>query len=166
MQEIELTQGQVALVDDGDYEMLNQYKWHALKGKGGFYAARNIPSATTKSGHTYQSMHRLIMGNPVGMDIDHINHDGLDNRQSNLRAATRAENGANRLMNSDNTSGYKGVCFNKATGTWRAGIKVDGKQLYLGLFDTAEQGALAYDQAAILHFGEFALTNANLMEAQ
>lgn len=152
--ELILSQGKVALVDDEDFDWLNQWKWCVMRRKKTFYVVR---SARSHSKMAY--LHRVILNAPKGMEVDHINGDGLDNRRSNLRLATRAENGRNRHMQVNNKSGYKGVSWYKQYGRWRTTIKVSGKTLNLGYFDLPEIAALAYDEAARGYFGEFAKTN-------
>lgn len=88
--------------------------------------------------------------------IDHINGDPLDNRIANLRVATKAQNGANRGMNKNNKSGYKGVAYGKRDRRWGAYITVAGKSIGLGSYDTAEDAHAAYARAASRYFGEFA----------
>jgi len=102
-------------------------------------------------------MHRLIMDAPDGTDVDHRNMDRVDNRRSNLRLATRAENLRNQGLSRNNTSGFKGV--SRLDGKWRAEIRVKWKLIYLGLFDDKVEAARAYDTAAKEHFGEFARLN-------
>lgn len=155
MEEILLTRGKVALVDDEDYEWLNQYKWSANYIGGKFYAVRSGPRPQKETIY----LHRVVMGTPKGMDVDHINGDGLDNRRSNLRLSTHTENLQNQRKRPNNTSGFKGVSWKKQDGKWRARITVNGKAVALGHFDDLEEAALAYDKAAIEHFGEFARLN-------
>ena len=101
-------------------------------------------------------MHRFLLDAPVGLVVDHINHDGLDNRRSNLRLATYAQNAANRRRGKTN-SGYKGVTW---TGTaWSAAAFVRGKRRHLGTFGTPADAARAYDRAIQNEYGEFACTN-------
>mgnify|MGYP001606453598 CR=1 FL=1 len=154
--EIPLTQGKVALVDAEDYEYLNQFKWHAHKYKngGGYYVARGI-----KKNEKKVFMHQEVLKPPKGMYPDHINRDGLDNRRWNLRICTTSQNGINKGKQKNNTSGYKGVCWHKRDEKWQARIKVDKKPMYLGYFNTKEEAALAYNEAAKQYFGEFAKLN-------
>lgn len=91
--------------------------------------------------------------------IDHINGNGLDNRRKNLRLVTKSQNMMNRGIQKNNTSGFMGVSFHKATGRWRAYIKKDKKQFYLGLFDNKKDAAIAYNEATKFYHGEYAYLN-------
>jgi hypothetical protein len=131
---IQLTQGQVAVVDDEDAD-LAEIGWHAHKGNRTFYATRHV--FKSDGTRTTQDLH-LIVAARIGLDptleVDHKDRNGLNCIRSNLRSATRSQNGANRAMRSDNTSGVKGVAFHKATGKWQADVRSGGKKHYLGLF--------------------------------
>ena len=96
---------------------------------------------------------------PAGTIPDHRNGDGLDNRRSNLRPATNQTNLMNRGPQVNNTSGFKGVIFDKRSDAWRAQIKVDGRYIYLGCLDSKIEAAEAYNEAANKVFGEFAWLN-------
>ena len=135
-----------ALVDDSDFECVNQWKWH-LDITG--YAVRK-----PKSGKIY--MHRLLL-NVGAKQVDHINGNTLDNRRSNLRPSTIAENRRNKGPKSENTSGYKGVT--KRKNKWIAQISANGTGYYLGIFDNKESAAKAYNKAATQLHGEFAKLN-------
>lgn len=152
--EIKLTQGKVVLVDDDDFEYLNQFKWRFFV-KG--YARRNSPFLLGK--RTVILMHREIMQTPADKQTDHINLDGLDNRRANLRICTPSENKQNMEAQSNNKSGFKGVDWVERDGKWRASIRVNGKRIYLGHFDDPVVAACAYDAAAVKYFGEFARGN-------
>ncbi len=157
MKQIPLTQGKVALVDDDIYEYLMQWKWYAHFAKGKWYARR-------KGGKwLFQKtirMHRVIMNvTDPKILVDHRNGDGLNNQSENLRICTYTQNSHNASKHADNTSGYKGVSWHKATGKFQAQIRVNGEKLHLGLFSTAEEASDAYDEAAKKHHGEFAKTN-------
>lgn len=156
--EIQLTQGMVALVEDDDYEYLAQFKWCAQRSRNTFYAMRHSPCLNGIS--TTIKMHSEIMDTPKGMQVDHRNGNGLDNRRKeNLRVCTGSQNQHNRRKNSNNTSGYKGVYWYKQRGKWRARIEFNGKEISLGYYTDAVQAARAYDEAARKHHGEFANLN-------
>jgi len=95
---------------------------------------------------------------PADKHIDHINGVTYDNRASNLRLATKSQNGANSSMRKDNKSGYKGVDFYKSANKWRARIVVRGKSIHIGYFDSPELAHIAYCKRAVELFGEFART--------
>jgi len=143
MREIPLTQGKVALVDDADYEELNQWKWYAWKSHGIWYARRTLNDVVPKG---FVLMHRAILNAPIGILVDHQDGDGLNNQRSNIRLATRAQNGHNRGPLRNNKSGYKGV--SRSRNRWRAQIQMGGKVVYLGLFREKERAARAYQKAA------------------
>lgn len=153
MKEIKLTQGKVALVDDEDYNWVNQKTWQAQVNHCGiFYAC---------SGYRREKMHRVIMGLQKGdkRQVDHINHNGLDNRRCNLRICTNAQNCMNGKRKGG-TSKYKGVHLFKPKGKWYAQIEIGGrKHFFLGSYSTEEDAAIAYNNAAIKYFGEFAHLN-------
>jgi len=155
--QIPLTQGKIAIVDDADYEWLIQYSWHVASNHNTWYARRGIgrPNKHTQ----IIRMHREIMNPPPGMMVDHVNHDGLDNRRSNLRNVTTTQNRHNGRKQSRNTSGYKGVCWDKYNSKWHVRIGHNGKTTFLGLFDCKVEAAYAYDEAAKILHGEFAFLN-------
>lgn len=159
MIEIELTQGQVALIDDEDLEVVSKYKWHARWDPctKSFYAVTNIRKPD--GSRTTLQMHREIMGAKKGEQVDHIYHQTLDNRKSELRLCTPSQNQYNRGTQSTNTSGFKGVSWDKKWSKWLAGIKLNGKTINLGRYDTPELAHEAYCKAAAEHHGEFALTS-------
>lgn len=171
MKQIPLTQGKFALVDDEDYEFLMQWKWLVhnelhKKYRGTkidkFYGARAQWDKITKSYKTIR-MHRLIMDCPKGMQVDHIDGNGLNNTRNNLRICTAAQNGMNRrkFVVPTNRSKFKGTTFDKGRrrNPWKARIKVNGKDLYLGCFASEIDAAKAYNVAAIKHYGEYANLN-------
>lgn len=127
------------LVDADDYERLASFRWHLF---GGGYAAR----AAGNQGRVY--MHREILGvsglDPLWHPVDHINHDPLDNRRSNLRLATKSENALNqRGAQKHSQSGIRGVFWHKGAGRWTAQVRCQGRKYWLGLFDTAEEADAA-----------------------
>ena len=149
MKTIELTQGKVAIVDDDVFDYLSQWNWFYHKG----YAARH----TRRSGKSITIwMHRVILNTPNDFDTDHINGNSLDNRLENLRVCTMSQNQANRGKNSNNTSGYKGVCWSKSNKNWIAFIRINGKRKHLGSFSNIIDAADAYEKAAQKIFGKYA----------
>jgi hypothetical protein len=158
---IPLTQGKIAIVDEEDAE-LARLKWYARLGGSTFYAART--TRATGGFWTTGTLHcavwaRAHPGEPVPRELDHRNGDGLDNRRSNLRPATRQENSRNRRLQTNNTSGFKGVHWEASSRKWRAVIRVDHRFYRLGRFRTAEDAARIYDGQARARFGEFATLN-------
>lgn len=158
---IPLTLGQIAIVDACDYEWLNQWSWFAVRQSNAntYYARRHLPKQPDGS-RPLILMHRLIMGDPDGMFVDHRDHDGLNCRRSNLRVATAAQNNRNRRKSPiQNLTGVKGVTLStdrRPEVAWRAKISVNGKLIHLGGFPTREEAAEAYRVAAVKYHGEFA----------
>jgi len=152
--QIQLTQGQVALVDDEDFEWLNQWKWFAVwePNLETFYAARQIRISPTKQTHV--KMSRFIMNTPPWLVVDHVNHNTLDNQKRNLRNVTTSQNGMNRRPNKNNTTGFRGVTKTRYN-RFKAEVKLNGKKLYFGTYDTAEEAAKAYEKASDELYGEF-----------
>jgi len=153
---IPLTQGRFAKVDPADYVWLAQFRWHCKANTDIIYAVRTIQVAG-KSKRIY--MHRQIMDTPEDLVCDHVNHDGLDNRRGNLRNCTTSQNNANRRCAPTATSQYLGVSWDKRRRKWVAYIKKEGKQRFLGSFDSEIDAAKAYDRAARRLHGPFAHLN-------
>lgn len=149
-----LSQGKQAIVDAEDYDFLMQWKWSAGKStSGNFYATRSIYEPGSK---TSVLMHRVILGSPAGLQVDHRDGNGLNNTRSNLRLATPAQNNRNRRRSSVNRSGFKGVCWHRERRKWRAQITINNKSVHLGYFSSREEAANTYKNAAIETYGEFA----------
>jgi hypothetical protein len=145
MKEIPLSQGKVALVDDEDYERLNQFHWFAHKVVNTFYAERHPRSFPNK--RAYIKMHAEIIHIPKELVCDHIDGNGLNNQKCNLHAVTKRQNAQN--LHIKKTSKYPGVCWNKSEGKWNARICIDGKRTDLGRFKSEEAAALRYKLAAM-----------------
>jgi hypothetical protein len=157
--QIPLTQEKVALVDDADFELLAQFKWHAWQPPKShtFYAARGLTLPNGKRGISY--MHREILAVAAGIEVDHKDGNGINNQRSNLRPSTRRQNSYNQVGWRQSTSKFKGVSTARNSTKWRARIMIDGKEQYLGSFDNEIDAARAYDIAAREHFGEYAHLN-------
>jgi len=154
MKEIELSQGQVTLVDDDMFEELNEHTWYAMWEGRHWYAVRKSPSIDGKQHTIY--MHRVVTNAQPGQQVDHANRNGLHNWRANLRLCTGTQNRANSKKRAGCSSKYKGVCWDKHAGKWMAQIRVSGEQIYLGYFVNEIEAAFAYNKAATKHFGEFA----------
>lgn len=159
MKEIHLTQGYVALVDDADYEWLMQWKWSFAIGSHNSYgyAVRHNPERP----HRLLYMHRVIMKPDDHLEIDHADHDGLNNQRTNLRACSRGQNASNVAVKKANRTGYRGVDIKKLRKKrpYSARIKTQGRLLHIGQYASALEAAIAYDKAAVQYFGEFAILN-------
>ena len=159
MPQIPLTKGQFALVDDCDYQALIALGKWCLSNSG--YAVHYFVDATGKRKMLY--MHRVVMqqtlGQPIlpGLQVDHINLNRLDNRRENLRLATRSQNQANKGVQTNNSSHYKGV--NGNGGRWEARIRFQGKRFFLGKYDDPRIAALIYDAASRHFYRDFAGCN-------
>lgn len=155
MKRIPLTQGKFAIIDNEDFEWLNQWKWYAIKKNRIYYAGRKIGK------RPYQRnfyMHTQIMKTPIGYETDHKNHNTLDNRKTNMRNCTHCQNLQNQKSNCG-MSKFKGVSWHKPCNKWRAYIKHNNKFIHLGLFINEIDAAKAYDQKAKELFGKFAYLN-------
>jgi len=156
----------VVVIDPEDYPMVSKYRWHLSSPtiKGMAYARCFIGRFNGKM--KLGLMHRMILGtvDQPEVYVDHIDHDTKNNRRSNLRIATKEQSTHNRRVRTHwrgkpLDSAYKGVFLCKTTGRWRARIVIDKKNVSLGVFDTEKLAALAYNEAAIQHHGEFACLN-------
>lgn len=154
MKKIELSRGEFAIVDDGDYSYLSQFNWY-ITTKG--YAVRKQNDG---NGRRYEVfMHRELLDCPKGKFVDHINRNKIDNRRGNLRIATNRQNGINRGLFPNNTSGYKGVSFCRNSKKWVANLNSGGTMIHLGYYDNKEDAAKAYNLKAEELYGEFAFLN-------
>lgn len=152
---LKLMQGDVALVDAEDYERVAQYSWWVKA-----HPKRVVKYAAGKVGNKLVTLHRFILNAPKGKQVDHKNHNGLDNRRSNLRLCSHSQNIHRRnMMKVNKTSKYKGVHRYKNGNCWCSAIRVDGKRMFLGYFDCEKEAARKYNAAAKKHFGEFAWLN-------
>lgn len=158
MKTLPLTKGQVALVDDEDFDRVSGFKWTAVNGKNDntFYAHRHIK---IDGKWKHQKMHRLIVGANHSEKVDHIDGNGCNNQKQNLRKCTHQQNMRN--MRIHNKNGFKGVTLlpKKPVRPYVAHITLEGKHKHIGYFDTALEAAVAYNQKAVEHYGEFARLN-------
>lgn len=145
---IPLPNGQFAIVDDEDFDLVSRYKWHTMVGSSG-----NHQYAVTKV-----RMHRLIMDAPPGYMVDHINGDTLDNRKSNLRLCTNSQNQQN-TGSRGGSSQFKGVSFQVKRGKWIAAFQYDTIRYYCGMWDSEEDAARAVDKKRSEVCGDFASKN-------
>lgn len=158
--EIGLTKGFVALVDDEDFEYLSQFKWRYNNG----YAARAGYDKVRKK-QLYIGMHQVVLERKLGRKLikgeipEHKNRNRSDNTRDNVRLATQSKNLANISKYPAKSSRFKGVYRHNGTGKWQAQIMFNRKLIYIGLFDNEELAAKAYDQHALVRFGEFAQLN-------
>lgn len=156
---LELTKGKLCMVEVQDLPLLSPYRWTYVIGDRGTERAMAYIDGKSKA------MHRLLLGaTDPKIEVDHKNRNQLDNRRSNLRLASRSQNEGNKSAQSNNTSGFKGVTWNKDMRKWQAQIRMAKKDPilnwgYIGLFDTAEKAARAYDSMALGRWGDFALLN-------
>lgn len=153
MKKIELINGKYTLVDDEDYRSLCGYKWRYFANKSG-----NVYVYTSLNNRTIY-MHREIMKTPPNMQVDHRNHNGFDNRKSNLRNCTGGQNNANSIKKPNTSSRWRGICFIKTTKKWMAKIQSNKKVTYIGIFEKEKDAAMAWDKYARKLHGEFARLN-------
>lgn len=150
---VPLTHGQFAVIDREDAALVEGRYWQASRSRWTWYAISMERAEVGKQRPV--RMHRVILGLPDGVLVDHRDGDGLNNRRSNLRAATEVDNRRNSRLRRDNTSGYKGVSWHAGRRKWVAAVA----SRTVGAFDDPRDAARAYDEAARKQFGEFARTN-------
>lgn len=144
--------GQYAIIDTEDWERVSKYKWYNARK----YAARG----ENRNGKVkIYYLHHMIAGYQPGVRVDHINRNTLDNRKSNLRLCTIAQNTRNSEARINNTSGFKGVSYDKKQNKWTAQIGYNYKKIRIGRYKTALEAAKAYNKKAKELFGDFAYLN-------
>lgn len=155
MPELELNNGHTLLFDEADVELIGQHTWTAVKNRQTLYAQSEVQVDGRRKG-VY--LHRLLVDAPSAMQVDHKNGNGLDDRRSNLRLATRSQNQANRGPTAASTTGYKGV-GQKPNGKYFAAVNFGGKYFRLGCYHDPWEAAQVYNAKALELWGEFAYLN-------
>jgi len=140
-------------IDADDFETVSPIRWH--DNGSGYLINRFVE----KGKRITLRLHRALMSPAPNEDVDHINRDVTDNRKSNLRICTHHDNCKNKSKSRGCTSRYKGVCYAKNRGKWISHIRVAEKLKYLGYYESEKAAAVAYDEAAIKYYGEFANPN-------
>lgn len=157
MRLIPLTKGYSAMVDDADFEWLNQWKWCARVTPYTVYAFRGIEKNKKRS--TIQ-MHRQILGLSNRMVFgEHKDGNGLNNTRGNIRPCTPSQNMMNKVSESDSSSRFKGVYWHKDAKSWCAIIVSEGVRTYIGVYENEEDAARWYNHFAKERHKEFAKFN-------
>lgn len=160
MQTISLTKGYETVIDDQDVDLCN-FKWHFCDKGTSTCAQRRDYSDGSKTGKMIK-LHRVIFERIEGRKllrselVDHKDNNPLNNARSNLRLAKKQQNGWNSKRPRTNTSGYKGVSWDKSAERWQVKMRVNGKATHIGRYDTVEEAATAYREAAENYRGEYA----------
>lgn len=149
----------IVLLDEADLSAVLEHNWYAVRKGNKIYACTTLYDKNRSSKRYKLYMHRYLKGAIKGETVDHVNGDGMDNTRCNLRKCSKAENARNSELSASNTSGYKGVTWNKNAKKWLAQLKVDRRHVYIGVFTDILDAAKAYNTAALEHFGEFARLN-------
>lgn len=162
---IELNNGYLCIIDSADIHKISEHKWSIFINKAGnVYVMTHIYFGNKRK---TIFMHRFLMNVfDRKIQIDHMNHNTLDNRKCNLRTCTNTENSRNKSKSKNNKTGYKGVHLFKENGRYMASIGFNKKQIYLGMYDNPVDAAIAYNNAALKYHGEFALLNTIIKEAE
>lgn len=134
------------IIDAEDVELIKPYSWSLSKGRHTQYCKSNQVGP----------LHRLVMNAPKGMVVDHINHNGLDNRKSNLRICTNQENICNCEIPKNNKSGCKGVYWAKDKNKWTVQVTINNKTIYIGRYTNLEEAIEARKEASKKYYNEFA----------
>lgn len=137
----------IILIDIDDIEKINQYKWAVKleKNSNNFYAQSQQRGMNRKTRKNIK-LHRFITNCPDNMVVDHINHNTLDNRKSNLRIVEPIINSQNQLLSKANKTGYKYICFHKRSQKYRVGFSRFKKYIFIGNFDTLEEAVKARNE--------------------
>lgn len=152
---IPLTKGKWVLVDEDDFDSLSKYLWMVCINKK--KSGKTVLYASREEGGKRIFMHHAVFGSKTL--IDHINRNGLDNRKANLRMATNSQNNANKSLQSNNTSGYKGVCWDKSRKKWIVQIKLNGKRVFYKRYEDLNEAISSYNKTALIIFKDFVYLN-------
>lgn len=150
---IALTKGQWSWIDEEDYPSVSRFKWCANEKECGTYAVTYV------RGYGYLTLHSFLMQPPPGKVVDHIDGDSLNNRRSNLRVVTQSQNLMNKRVRRNTVLRFKGVNWDKSRGKWMVKVQKEREVIWIGRFDDEIDAALAYNEAARIHFGEYARLN-------
>ena len=153
---ITLTKGHEAIIDAEDVHMVDSGNWYAMIAGNTVYACRRVHSGMHSR---VVLLHRVLMEPPDGLVVDHIDGNGLNNRRRasncNIRIATRSQNLMNSGIYKHNSSGFRGVSWDKAKQKWRANIMMDGRSMHLGYFLTPEDASATYERVSKELYGHF-----------
>ena len=154
---VPLTKGYEAVIDAADVPLVIGFNWcaHEIRKKGFLRKVYAVRTVHHSGRNLTMLMHRVVLNAESGLEVDHRDSDGLNNRRSNLRPATPSENRKNQVIGSRNTSGFKGVSWHRRAQKWLVQIHSEGKRTYLGLFADIEAAAAAYASASEKVHGEF-----------
>lgn len=141
-----------AKIDLNDVDKCREYRWHIRKCNKQNYDCFYV--GTIANGKTIL-LHRFILNDPHGKDVDHINRNGLDNRRNNLRTCNDSTNRMNTKLYISNSSGHKGVCWSKKQNKWIAYIAIDWKHKTLGYFEDLNDAIRCREEAEIKYFGSY-----------
>lgn len=149
---------EICLIDRDDSVLVGQYRWHGIQRERKVY----VESSPTRRLNI--RLHRLLMGEPLGKEVDHIDHDPLNNRKLNLRIATQHQNRMNTISIRNSSSSYLGVSWCRERNKWYCQIEHNYRNIHIGRFDSEEEAARAYDEVALRLRGEFANLNFPIRE--
>lgn len=159
MKQLLTTSGDKVMVSDKDFKKVSSYRWSTLKSKNHslLYARRTFCNGVSRK-HVF--LHRFILGiTDPKVKVDHRDRNGLNCTRKNLRTCTHSQNLYNSKLRVNNTSGFKGVSWNKWHKAWMVKIRSQNNYVFLGYFGSRVTGAKVYDRAARKLFGRFARTN-------
>lgn len=140
------------MVSDEDYELAMTQRWTIEKSGNNFYAMCKI-------NHKKVRLHRFLLKPKSTHEVDHINHNGLDNRRENIRVVTKRQNAANRRKTVGSRKRYKGIHYDTRINKWVAYVNYKKKRKYLGQYATAKEAAIVYNEAALKYYGKTAWVN-------